>query len=152
MPDPIILTPHGVEKIKNELQELKTVRQPEIVARIEAALKMGDLSENAEYHEAKEANAWTQSRIHELEHLLLTATVVEPRHDSKISIGSVVTVISGGAEKTYTLVGANEANPGAGLISSQSPLGSALWGKTVGEVATVQTPQGPRDYTIQRVE
>ena len=147
----LILTPQGVEKIKAELHELKTVRRPEIIARIEAALKMGDLSENAEYHEAKEANAWTESRIHELEQTLLTATVIEPSHASEVTMGSVVTVSSNGIEKVYTIVGANEASPSAGLISSQSPLGSALFGKSAGETVSVPTPTGERKYTIVTV-
>lgn len=146
-----ILTPTGVEKIKAELHELKTVRRPEIVARIEAALKMGDLSENAEYHEAKDASGWTEGRIRELEHMLLHAIVVEPKHGSHVVMGSVVKIVSAGIEKTYTIVGANEANPGAGLISSQSPLGSALWGKTAGDKISVPTPTGEREYTIVTV-
>lgn len=151
MQQPPILTPAGVEKIKAELLELKTVRRPEIVARIEAALKMGDLSENAEYHEAKDASGWTEGRIRELEHMLLTAVVVEPQHGANVVMGSVVTIVSAGVEKTYTIVGANEASPGAGLISSQSPLGSALWGKVAGDKVSVLTPTGEREYTIVTV-
>lgn len=148
---PLILTPQGVQKIKTELQELKNVRRPEIITRIEAALKMGDLSENAEYHEAKEASAWTESRIRELEHTLNTATIIEPTHDQTVNMGSVVTITAHGVEKTYTIVGANEANPGKGYISSQSPLGSALFGKAPGEKIHVPTPTGDKEYTIVTV-
>lgn len=151
MNEPIILTPSGVEKIKSELHELKTVRRPEIIARIESALKLGDLSENAEYHDAKDENAWTESRIRELEQTLLSAIVIEPKHELSINMGSVVTITGGAMEKTYTIVGANEANPSAGLISSQSPLGSALLGKVAGESVRVPTPTGEREYTIVTV-
>lgn len=151
MRDTIVLTPQGVEKIKAELHELKHIRRPEIIERIEAALKLGDLSENAEYHEAKEASAWTESRIRELEHTLNTATVVEPTRNSTVAMGSTVTIRMGTEEKTYTLVGANEANPSLGLISSQSPLGSALLGKNPGETAIVSTPAGNKEYTIVTV-
>ncbi len=151
MSEPIILTPAGVEKIKLELIELKTVRRPEVIARIETALKLGDLSENAEYHEAKEESAWTESRIRELEQTLISAIVIEPKHDLTVSMGSVVTIAGSGTQKTYTLVGANEANPGAGLISSQSPLGSALLGKVAGDSVHVPTPTGEREYTIVTV-
>lgn len=151
MSEPIILTPAGVEKIKREIIELKTVRRPQIIARIEAALKLGDLSENAEYHDAKEENAWTESRIRELEQTLISAIVIEPSHEQSINMGSVVTITMGTSEKTYTIVGANEANPSAGLISSQSPLGSALLGKVAGESVRVPTPTGEREYTIVTV-
>jgi transcription elongation GreA/GreB family factor len=83
--------------------------------------------------------------------MLLHAIIVEPKHGSHVVMGSVVTIVSGDTEKTYTIVGANEANPSAGLISSQSPLGSALWGKTAGDTATVPTPAGERIYTIVTV-
>lgn len=140
----IILTPEGWEKLEQELNELETVKRIEIGERIKIAREFGDISENSEYDDAKTEQAWMESRIAEIMQILATATVVEaPKRSNKVSIGNIVTVAMGdGTERTFTLVGAAEADIAEGRISNESPVGAALLGSKKGDVVTAESPNG----------
>lgn len=153
MSDGIIkLTQEGLEKIKNELRELKIVRRKEVAGRIEVAKELGDLSENADYQAAKEESAWLEGRILELENILSRSQVAEAPQVGIVSIGSTVTTQSNSQTRIFTIVGATEADPGHGKISAESPLGSALLGCKVDDDILVQTPGGAMRYRIVKVE
>jgi transcription elongation factor GreA len=143
----------GLARLEQELRELKNVGRREGAARIEAAKALGDLSENAEYHEAKEAMALIEGRIMELENIIKDAAVIEEQVGVKgvVSVGSTVKVSVNGKEKTYMIVGSNEADPLTGKISNESPIGSALLGAKVGEQVEVETPAGINVYHILTV-
>ncbi len=147
------ISEEGLEKLKQEVQELKTKTRQEIAERLEAAKALGDLSENAEYQEAKEAQSLNEARILELEEMLRNIVVIQkPTSVGVVQIGSTVTVSHGGGEERYMIVGTEEANPAGGKISNESPLGKAFLGKKVGEAVTVKTPAGEMVYTIVRIE
>lgn len=151
MPDQII-TQEGYDKLKNELEELKTVKRREIADRIQKAKDMGDLSENAEYSEAKDAQAFNEGRIGELTQMLKNLTVVESTHGGGvIGMGSKVVAEVNGKEKEYEIVSFNEADPLAGKISNESPLGTAFLGKRKGDKVTVNTPKGEMEYSIKKI-
>jgi len=143
----------GLERLKQELQELKTVKRRELADRIEAAKALGDLSENAEYHEAKDALGFVEGRIHEIQDILKNVAVIEEETGAVgiIRIGSTVIIEVNGKEKTYSIVGSNEANPLQGLISNESPIGSALLGKKENDTAEVEAPAGRIIYKIKKV-
>lgn len=142
----------GLEKLKSEYQYLKTVRRRELADRIDAAKALGDLSENAEYHEAKDDLAFVEGRIMELEETLKNVSIIpEGASGGAVRIGSTVEVEIGGKKKTYKIVGSNEANPVEGLISNESPLGSAFLGHAQGDRVEVETPAGTSTYTILAV-
>ncbi len=145
-----------LELLKQELKELKTVKRKELVERIEAAKALGDLSENAEYHEAKDAMSLLEGRIFELDELFKNVQVIEaPAAGDKtgnVRVGSTVKVEVNGKEKTFQIVGSNEADPLTGKISNESPIGSALLGSKAGEAVEVTTPGGTTVYTIKHVE
>ncbi len=146
------LTPEGLERLKEELRNLKQVRRKEIADKIERAKELGDLSENAEYQEAKDEQAFAEGRILELETVLNTATVVTSTGGTKhVGIGNTVRVRQNGNERTYTIVGANEADPTGGKISNESPLGSSLIGKRVGDEFEVVVPKGKMKYTVKEI-
>ncbi|KKS33479.1 MAG: transcription elongation factor GreA [Parcubacteria group bacterium GW2011_GWC2_42_12] len=148
MPDQII-SQEGYDKLKKELDERTSVKRLEIAARIESAKELGDLSENAEYAEAKDEQAFNDGRIGELMALLKNVTVVHNNHDkNKVSMGSCVTVITDGKTKEFTIVSFNEANPSEGKISNESPLGVAFLDKKKGDKVTVTTPRGQAVYEI----
>ncbi len=147
-----VLTPEGYQRAKQELEELKHVKRKEIAGRIQDAKELGDLSENAEYAEAKNEQSFTEGRIVELENLIKTAVVIDSPTDSTVvRVGSTVTVKGKSTEATYTIVGSNEADPTAGKISNESPLGKAFIGKRAGDAITVTTPAGKSSYTIQTI-
>lgn len=143
------VTAEGLEKLKAELKELKLVKRKEIVSRIQEAKELGDLSENAEYTEAKNEQSFIEGRIIEIENTLKNAEVIadEPG-SSQVLVGSTVTVKYGADQSTYTIVGSNEVNPSQGLISNESPLGHAFIGHMVGDVVEVKVPNGVARYTI----
>lgn len=143
----------GLARLQQELDELKHVRRREAAARIEAAKALGDLSENAEYHEAKEAMALIEGRIMELENITKEAAVIEDQVGVKgvVSVGSTVKVSVNNKEKTFMIVGSNEADPMAGRISNESPIGSALLGAKINDVIDIQTPAGTSSYHILAV-
>jgi len=151
------LTPEGVAKVKAELEDLIQVKRPAMAARLRDAIKMGDLSENADYHAAKEDQGFLEGRILELENLLRTATVITSGNGGTpdvVEMGRTVTVREKGNrfEETYTLVGAKEANPREGKISNESPIGKALRGRRVGEIAVAETPAGAIQLEVLRIE
>lgn len=148
----IQLTQEGLEKLKKELQELKTVRRKELAERLEAAKALGDLSENADYQQAKEDSAWTEGRINELEDLISRASVAAAPTAGVVSIGSTVTTTANGQTRIFSIVGPTEADPTHGRISSESPIGKALLGGRMGDDVLVQTPAGPIRYQITKIE
>lgn len=141
----------GLEK---ELRELKLDVLPRIAKRIDDARQMGDLSENAEYHAAREEMAWTQSRVNEIQYLLSNAEIISTAQGqgSTISIGSTIVVESKNGKKEYVIVGAQEANPSLGKISNESPLGNAFLGKKKNDKVKVQLPSGVLEYKILEVK
>lgn len=148
------LTPEGAARVKAELQELIEVKRPEIAARLREAIKMGDLSENADYIMAKEDQAFLEGRILELQELLRVATIItDAAPTGVVSMGNRVTVQEPGQDpETFTLVGAKEADPRQGRISNDSPIGRALLGKRVGDTAKVETPAGALKMKIVKIE
>ncbi len=148
------LTPEGADKVKAELKELIEVKRPEIAQRLREAIKMGDLSENADYIMAKEDQGFLEGRILELQELLRAATIItESAPTGVVSMGSRVTVQESGQDpETFTLVGAKEADPRQGRISNDSPMGRALLGKRVGDAAKVETPAGAIKMKIIKIE
>ncbi len=151
-PQPAYITKEGLERMKEELRELKTVKKREVAGRIERAKELGDLSENAEYADAKDEMAFIEGRILELGDYLNRAVVIERGTGGAVQVGCTVTMRNGGAEKTYTIVGANEADPVKGLISNETPLARALLGKAVGDTVEVTVPAGKVTYTVMKVE
>ena len=146
------VTPEGLEKLKSELEYLKTVRRRELAQRIENAKTMGDLSENVEYQEAKDALAFVEGRTREIEDMLKNVSVISSASGGdKVSIGSTVEVEVGKKRKTFKIVGSNEANPIEGLISNESPLGAAFLGHGAGESVEVETPGGATTYKIMSI-
>jgi transcription elongation factor GreA len=138
------LTEEGLKKIQDELEELKTIKRPDVVKRIDIAREFGDLSENAAYHDAKDEQGYIEGRILELEHLIKTSEIVDKNaHDKDlIEIGSHVKVEFDGNEKEFDIVGANEADPIKGLLSYNSPLGESFLGKKTGDKFEVEVPKG----------
>ncbi len=148
-----IISQEGYDKFKKELDYLLTTKRREIADRIEKAKELGDLSENAEYSEAKDAQALNDSRILEISNILKNVTVVDNnKSKDEIGMGSTVTAKNGQKEKTFTIVSFNEADPLEGKISNESPLGVAFLGKKKGEEVTVRTPKGEHKYKILKIE
>jgi transcription elongation factor GreA len=151
----VYVTEEGLQKILEELEYLKTVKRVEISERLEVAISHGDLSENADYHYAKQEQAFMEGRIKDLEDSLRRAEVID--HDGradKVRVGSMVTIVEEGFDdpETYTIIGVHEADPGSGRISNESPLGRALLGNKVGQTITVQTPAGESRFQIMLIE
>ncbi len=148
-----IISQEGYDKLKDELTFLTTIKRKEIAERIEHAKELGDLSENAEYSEAKDAQALNEGRVLELTNTLKNVTVVQ-YEDAKdqVSMGSKVTVKSDDKEKQYMIVSFNEADPLNGKISNESPLGVAFLNKKKGESVEVETPRGILKYKILKIE
>lgn len=152
MSDQTYLTEEGLRKLKAELEDLKKNKRPETISRLEAAKALGDLSENAEYHDAKDELALIEGRIRELELALRDVVVIEDAKGGEVQIGSTIDVEVNGKEKTYQIVGSNEADPSGGRISNESPLGAAFLGKKKGDSVSVETPGGTTEYTILDVK
>ena len=155
MSDQMYLTAEGEAKAKAELAELKGPQRTELAQRLRSAIQMGDLSENADYHKAKEDQAFLEGRIMELEYLLQNATVVDTSEVSRdtVQVGTRVTIQEGDEEpESYLMVGASEADPRNGRISNESPIGQALFGRKVGETAIARTPGGEIVFKILKIE
>jgi transcription elongation factor GreA len=155
MEQDIYLTSEGAEKLKAELAELKGPKRDEISRRLRSAIQMGDLSENADYHMAKEDQGFLEGRIQELEHILNNARIIDVSEGSTgtVQVGSHITVQEGDyPEETYFLVGATEADPRNGRISNESPIGKVLLGGHVGDVVTAVTPGGELKLKILKIE
>ena len=148
-----IISQEGYDKLTDELNFLTTVRRKEIAERIERAKELGDLSENAEYSEAKDAQALNEGRVLELTNTLKNVTVVQgdTKHDH-VMMGSIVTVKVDNKEKKYTIVSFNEADPLNGKISNESPIGVAFISKRKGDSFEVETPRGIMNYKIINIE
>jgi transcription elongation factor GreA len=152
MTDNVFVTKEGLENLKKELKELVGVKRPEIANRIKSAREMGDISENAEYDAARQEQAFIEGRITELEEFLKTAKVSDIKKAGQVYVGAKVTVKIDGDEEIYHIVGAPEANPSLRKISHESPIGSALLGKKVGDKIEVEAPMGKLTYTILKIE
>jgi transcription elongation factor GreA len=152
----IPMTPEGNARLKEELKNLKDVERPKISREIGLAREHGDLSENAEYHAAKDRQGWIEARIKDLEDKLSRAEIIDPTRlsGSKISFGATVKLsnVETEEETVYRLVGADEANLDQGSISITSPLARALIGREVGDEVKVRMPAGERLYEILEVE
>src|SRR5258708_3341507 len=144
MPEPTYLTAEGAAKLESELVELKGPRREAIAKRLRSAIQMGDLSENADYHKAKEDQGFLEGRIQEIEFMLRNAVIIEKsgRGDT-ITIGSHVTIQEAGSDpETYHVVGAKEADPRHGKISNESPIGRASIGHQIRDTIEAETPRG----------
>lgn len=156
-PKDVYLTSDGLSELKKEHEELTQQRRPDVVSRISQARTLGDLSENAEYVAAREELSYVDGRIAELEELLRNVHIIRSSKkkangkDGVVSLGSKVTLHVDGKRETFTVVGEWEADPMEKKISHESPLGSALIGKKVGEKVEVQAPAGKIIYTIASI-
>ena len=148
---PVYLTAEGLEKLKAELTQLVTVERPRVAQRIHDAKLDGDISENAEYEDAKQEQSFLEGRIATLEAQLKNAEVIEKANGDRVGIGSKVVIKGREGEETFTIVGSAEAAPREGRISNESPVGAALMGRKKGERITVQAPAGPVEYTLVRI-
>ena len=151
----LYLSREGLAKLKEELADLQQQRV-EVTQKIREAREFGDLSENAEYQEAKTRQAFIEGRVEEIEAMLKTAKIIEDENGhninaGEVTVGSKVTVKSNGREITYNITGSNEASPEEGKISNESPLGRALIGRRPGERVTLATGEGEREYSIIKV-
>lgn len=152
----IPMTAAGNQRLEAELKHLKSVERPAVIRAISEAREHGDLSENAEYHAAKERQGWIESRVLELEDKLRRAEIIDVSKLSgdKVKFGATVVVADddSGEEMTYQIVGADESDIKAGLLSITSPLARALVGKAVGDTVEVAAPGGSKAYEIVSVE
>ena len=155
MEQEMYLTSEGAAKLRAELDELKGPKREEMAKRLRSAIQMGDLSENADYHKAKEDQSVMEGRIQELEYLLKYAIIVDVNEVPKdtVQVGSCVTVQEDDEpEEQYFVVGAKEADPRSGKISNESPIGKALMGSRVGDLVTASTPGGEIKLKILKIE
>ncbi len=148
------LTKEKFEELSKELDHLKKGRRKEVAENLEYAKSLGDLSENAEYQEAREMQTTIEERISKLEAILKSASIMSPRHSDTVGIGSTVVVkkTEGGSEQRFQIVGSEEADSKMGKISNRSPLGEALMGKKRNEAFTCHTPKGPVNYKLIEIE
>lgn len=153
-----LLSQEKFEELTRELEELRTTRRREVAEQLEYARSLGDLSENAEYQEAREMQAAVEERIQKLESILKNAKIIRAGKSDTVSMGSTVMLSPAGKEagkdekRTYTIVGAEEADLFVGKISYHSPLGAALLGKKKGDEFSFHTPKGTQRYKILKVE
>ncbi len=149
----IYLTSEGAQKLQEELKDLTGPRRVDIAKRLRNAISMGDLKENAEYISTKEDQAFLEGKIAELQQILKIAIIVEGNGgNEQVNIGStVVVVIDGEPPQTYKIVGIKEADPRNGKISNESPIGSSLMGKRVGDIGTAETPGGELLMEVQEI-
>lgn len=151
----VYITPEGLDKLKAELDELINVRRVAMAQRLSAAIKQGDLSENADYITAKEEQGFLEGRIRELEAAARHAVLIEEplATDGRAVLGSLVTVVEEGYDdrETYHIVGSLEADPTKGKISHESPLGESLMGRRVGDKVVVQAPAGEIEFRIVEI-
>lgn len=158
-PEDTLVTKEGLKKLKEELDNLKGVRRKEVAQRLKEAISYGDLSENSEYEEAKNEQAFIEGRILELEMKIKSAKIITEKggtdksSEKEVNIGSSVVIRAKGEneEATYTIVGATEADPFENKISNESPIGKALLSKTKGDNIKVPTPSGIVEYDIVKV-
>ena len=148
----IYLTSEGFLKLEEELNEAKTVKRPQIIKDLKEARAQGDLSENAEYSAARDAQGKLEARIKEIEYTLEHATIIENNNDGKVKVGSVVTILyDDDEEEEYSIVGTNEADPCENKISNESPIAVAVMGKKEGDTVLVESPNGSFSVKIVKV-
>ena len=153
MDKPVLLTKDGLTKLERELDELRTVRRSEVAERIKYAKDFGDISENAEYEDAKNEQGMVEGRILVLENMIRNAVIIEePSGGGVVGVGSVVEVKDEFGKQVFTIVGPAEVDVAQGRISMESPMGKALLGHKVGEQVEVQSPAGPRGVKITKVQ
>ncbi|MFH1536609.1 MAG: transcription elongation factor GreA [Patescibacteria group bacterium] len=147
------ITEEGLKKLEEELEYLKNTKRKKIAERIRDAKELGDLSENAEYAEAKEEQGFVESRVLELQSITRNVNLIKKsKKANQIDVGSTIEVENAeGNKMTYTIVGSNEANPPKGLISNESPIGKAFLGKKVGEEAEVEAPSGKITFKVLKI-
>ncbi len=151
----ILLTQEGYQKLEDEVELLKTVRRKEVADRIKVAISFGDISENAEYDEAKNEQAQVEERIMKLENMIRKAVIIDESSIdiNVVTIGSIVKVkdLEFEDEDEYTIVGSAEADPYDGKISNESPVGKALLGRRTGDIVDVQVPDGTAKFEILEI-
>lgn len=151
----LVLTQEGLAKLEEELDELKTVHRREVNEKIRHAKEFGDISENAEYEDAKQEQAFVEGRILKVEAMIRNARIIDASEyaQDEVHLGASVKVkdTKGGAVHEFTIVGSTEADPVNGRLSNESPLGSALMGKKKGETVSVNTPRGATTYKIDSI-
>ena len=155
MPDKTnYLTSEGRQKLKDELDYLKKTKRSEIAIRIKEAKELGDLSENAEYADAREEQSFVEGRILELEEILKNARVIDPKNSAPgtVDIGDTIVIKRNEKKFEYTIVGSNEASPSEGRISNESPLGKSFLGKKKGDKVEVKAPKGIVIYEIIQIK
>ncbi|MBX5437027.1 MAG: transcription elongation factor GreA [Alicyclobacillaceae bacterium] len=152
----VLLTPEGLQKLEEELEHLKSVKRREVAERIKLAISYGDLSENSEYEDAKNEQAFIEGRIATLEKMLRNARIIQEDevNTDVVSIGSTVRLkdLEFDEEVEYTIVGSAEADPASNKISNESPVGRALLGKTVGSTVDVAVPAGTLQFQILNIK
>ncbi len=152
----VILTHSGLEKLEKELEHLKSVKRKEVASRIKVAIDFGDISENSEYEDAKNEQAFIEGRIITLEKMLRNATLIDEGeiNTEVASVGSTVTLrdLEYNEDIDYTIVGTAEANPGDNKISNESPVGKAILGQPVGSIVEVSVPAGIIKYQIMSIK
>ena len=145
------LTESGVEELKREFEELKK-RRMQVAEKLKNARELGDLSENAEYHAAREEQIQVENRVSEVEQILSHVEIIpEPKNKTEVELGNTVT-LDNGSSRELTVVGSVEADPKASKISDESPLGKAILGKRVGDKVEIKTPAGKTVYTIKKIK
>ena len=155
MGDEQYLTYEGAQSLREELERLKGPERDELAKRLRSAIQMGDLSENADYHAAKEYQAFLEGKIQELEFVLKNAVIIEEMEENRgvVTLGSQVTIQEDGSSpETYLMVGAKEADPSNGRISNESPFGAALLGGKEGQEVVAKTPGGQVRLKILKIE
>ncbi len=152
----VLLTSDGMKRLQDELENLKTVRRQENKEAIKRARSFGDLSENSEYDEAKEEQAYIEKRIAEIEAMLVNVKIIDdaPVDTSIVTVGSTVRIrcVEDGEEDIYAIVGSTESDPEEGKISDECPVGKALLSKKLGEIVPVEVPDGVINYEILSIE
>lgn len=150
------ITPEGAQKLRDELQNLRAVERPKIIAAIATARELGDLKENAEYHAARDKQSFIEGRVKELENKLARAEIIDPSKlaGDRVAFGAWVKLSNAqtGEEVTYRIVGADESDIKTGSISISSPMARSLLGKEPGDEVKLRTPAGDRVYEVLEVE
>ena len=146
----IFLTKEGLAELQEELDDLKQNVRPEVIGQIKEARAQGDLSENAEYHAARDRQGHVEARIKELEYLIDNATMIEDKKSNTVQVGSTVEIkyIDDGEVETYYIVGSTEADPFENKISNESPIAKGIMGKKKGSIVTIESPNGNYDIEI----
>ena len=146
------LTKEGLEKLKKELEELKTTKRKEISEKLKHAISFGDLKENAAYHEAKDSQAFLEGKIMELQKLINSAVIAKIGNKEKVQIGDTATIKSSDSEDKYTIVSPAESDPLKGKISSESPLGKTILNLKAGDSFEFDCPGGKIKYKVLKIE